>query len=144
MYSLIVIALFALMLLPLALCSAGVIKNKKAALIANIAGVAVLCIAVFAVGAFAADGDSQEAAEAAASAQDNSGIGYSLGLIAAALVTGCSCIAAGFAVSSSATAAIGALSEKPEIFGKALIFVALAEGIALYGMLISIQILSKL
>ena len=71
-------------------------------------------------------------------------VGYGLGLLAAALVTALSCIGAGIAVSSSASAAIGALSEKPEIFGKALIFVALAEGVALYGMLISIQILSKL
>ena len=70
--------------------------------------------------------------------------GYGLGLLAAALTTSVSCIAAGIAVSSSASAAIGALSENPDVFGKALIFVALAEGVALYGMLISIQILSKL
>lgn len=43
-----------------------------------------------------------------------------------------------------APAAIGALTEDPKSFGKALIFVALGEGIALYGMLISILILSRL
>ena len=52
-------------------------------------------------------------------------------------------IGAGIAVASSASAAIGAISENPKTFGKALIFVALAEGVALYGMLISIQILAK-
>ena len=64
-------------------------------------------------------------------------------MLGAALATGLSCIGAGIAVASSASAAIGAISENPKTFGKALIFVALAEGVALYGMLISIQILAK-
>lgn len=61
--------------------------------------------------------------------------------MAAALSTGLSCIGAGVAVASSASAAIGALSEDSTIMGKALIFVALAESIALYGLLISFSIL---
>mgnify|MGYP000656426131 CR=1 FL=1 len=64
-----------------------------------------------------------------------------MGYIAAALVTGLSCIGAGVAVASAASAAIGALSEDSSIMGKALIFVALAESIALYGLLISFSIL---
>ena len=60
--------------------------------------------------------------------------------MAAALSTGLSCIA-GVAVASAASAAIGALSEDSSIMGKALIFVALAESIALYGLLISFSIL---
>ena len=63
--------------------------------------------------------------------------------IAAALATGMSCIGGGIAVASAASAALGALSEDSSIMGKALIFVALAEGIALYGLLISFTILSK-
>ncbi|BBF44585.1 V-type ATP synthase subunit K [Lachnospiraceae bacterium KM106-2] len=63
--------------------------------------------------------------------------------IAAALSTGMSCIGGGIAVASAASAALGALSEDSSIMGKALIFVALAEGIALYGLLISFTILSK-
>ena len=59
--------------------------------------------------------------------------------MAAALSTGLSCI--GVAVASAASAAIGALSEDSSIMGKALIFVALAESIALYGLLISFSIL---
>lgn len=67
-----------------------------------------------------------------------------LGFLAAALVTLGSTIGAGIAVSSAASAAIGAISENEENFGKAIIFVALAEGVAIYGLLISILIINKL
>ncbi len=76
-----------------------------------------------------------DAAEAAASSVD--GWRY----MAAALSTGIACIGAGIAVASAASAALGALSEDSSIMGKALIFVALAESIALYGLLISFSIL---
>jgi len=84
---------------------------------------------------------SAETAEAAG-AVANSAAGW--GYMAAALATGLASIAAGIAVASSASAAIGAISEDPAIMGKALIFVALAEGIALYGLLISFTIIGKL
>ncbi len=61
--------------------------------------------------------------------------------IAAALSTGLSCIGGGIAVASAASAALGAMSEDSSIMGKALIFVALAEGIALYGLIVSFSIL---
>lgn len=61
--------------------------------------------------------------------------------LGAALSTGLACVGAGIAVSSSASAALGAISEDPKIMGKSLIFVALAEGIALYGLIISLLIL---
>ena len=61
--------------------------------------------------------------------------------LGAALSTGLSCIGGGIAVASAASAALGALSEDQGIMGKALIFVALAEGIALYGLLISLVML---
>ena len=67
-----------------------------------------------------------------------------IGLIAAAIVTGLSGIGGGIAVASAAPAAIAATSEDPKSFGKSLIFVALGEGIALYGLLVSIMILNKL
>jgi len=66
-----------------------------------------------------------------------------LGLIAAGMVTGISGIGGGIAVAAAAPAAIGATAEDPKAFGKALIFVALGEGVALYGLLISILILAK-
>ena len=84
--------------------------------------------------AFAADG------ETAAAAPDNN---MGIGMIAAALAVGVAGIGAGIAVGSGAPAAIGALTEDPKSFGKALIFVVLGEGIALYGMLIAILIITK-
>ena len=66
-----------------------------------------------------------------------------LGLIAAGMVTGISGIGGGIAVAGAAPAAIGATAEDPKAFGKSLIFVALGEGVALYGLLISILILAK-
>lgn len=67
-----------------------------------------------------------------------------LGYIAAALVTGLSCIGGGIAVASAASAALGAISEDSTILGKSLIFVGLAEGVCLYGLIISFMILGKL
>lgn len=61
--------------------------------------------------------------------------------LAAALSTGMGSIGAGIAVASAASAALGALSEDSKVMGKALIFVALAEGVAIYGLLISLLIL---
>jgi len=67
----------------------------------------------------------------------------SLGLIAAALAVGLGSIGAGIAVAATGSAAIGALAEKPELLGKLLIVVGLAEGIAIYGLLIAIMVLGK-
>ncbi|BBH25575.1 ATP synthase subunit C [Intestinibaculum porci] len=67
-----------------------------------------------------------------------------LGFIGAALATGLSALGAGIAVAAAAPAAIGAFSENAENFGKSLIFVALGEGVAIYGLLISILIINNL
>ena len=67
-----------------------------------------------------------------------------LGFIAAALSTGFATIGAGYAVGSVGSSALGAVSEDPKILGKTLIFVGLAEGIAIYGLIISILILGRL
>jgi len=63
--------------------------------------------------------------------------------LAAAIATGLGSIGAGVAVSSTGAAAVGAIAEKPESFGRALIFVGLAEGIAIYGLLISFMVLNR-
>lgn len=67
-----------------------------------------------------------------------------LGFIAAALCTGFATIGAGYAVGAVGSSALGAVSEDPKVLGKTLIFVGLAEGIAIYGLIISILILGKL
>ncbi len=84
----------------------------------------------------AAAGDAGAAGAVVGAASDG------MGLLAAALAVGLAGIGGGIAVAAAAPAAIGATSEDPKAFGKALIFVALGEGIALYGLLISIMILS--
>lgn len=80
------------------------------------------------------------AAETAAAASSVAGWGY----LAAALSTGLACIGGGIAVSAAASAALGAISEDGSILGKSLIFVGLAEGVCLYGLIISFMILGKL
>ena len=111
-------------------------RQLKTVLGVNIFGfAAILAVSVIMMLGGAA---SAETAEAAASSA--AGMGY----IAAALVTGLATIGAGIAVAASASAAIGAISEDASVMGKALIFVALAEGIALYGLLISFTIISRL
>jgi V/A-type H+-transporting ATPase subunit K len=66
------------------------------------------------------------------------------GFIAAALSTALSALGAAYAVATVGSASIGAIAEKPELFGRALILVGLAEGIAIYGLIVSVLILNKL
>jgi V/A-type H+/Na+-transporting ATPase subunit K len=63
--------------------------------------------------------------------------------LGAGISTGFAAVGAGIAVSGTGAAAIGAVTEKPEAFGRALIFVGLAEGIAIYGLIISFLILNR-
>ncbi|HDQ45261.1 MAG TPA: H+transporting two-sector ATPase C subunit [bacterium] len=64
--------------------------------------------------------------------------------LSAAIVVGIGSLGAGAAVAYVGAAAMGAIGEKPELFGRALIFVGLAEGIAIYGLIIAIMILGKI
>ena len=66
------------------------------------------------------------------------------GFAAAAFSTGIGCLGAGIAVAYVGSAALGAISEKPELTARALIYVGLAEGIAIYGLIISIMILTRI
>jgi V/A-type H+-transporting ATPase subunit K len=86
-------------------------------------------------------GGQAQASETVASVASNAtGLGY----IAAALSTGMSCIGGGIAVANAASAALGAISEDPSALGKSLIFVGLAEGVCLYGLIISFMIIGAL
>jgi len=82
---------------------------------------------------------ASEAAQAAAGAAMSLGEGFKY--LAAALSTGLATIGTGLAVGSVGSSAIGAVTEDSSILGKTLIFVGMAEGIAIYGMIISILIL---
>jgi len=77
-------------------------------------------------------------------AQDTESSISGLGFIAAAVSTGLATIGAGYAVGAVGSSALGAVSEDPGILGKTLIFVGLAEGIAIYGLIVSIMILGRL
>lgn len=63
--------------------------------------------------------------------------------LAAGISTGLAAIGAGIAVSGTGAAAVGAIAEKPEAFGRSLIFVGLAEGIAIYGLIIAFLVLNR-
>ncbi len=110
-------------------------KSRKTAryLLFVLTVIALSCL--FSVPVFAASG--------ATAASGDWGFAPGMAYVAAALSTGLAAIGGGMAVGSGAPAAIGALTEDPKSFGKSLIFVALGEGIALYGMLIAILILNK-
>ena len=111
--------------------------NRKRAVIANVCsffGVMLVMTILPITGAFAA-GAPEAAAEAAG------GLSEGLRYIGAALSTGLGTIGTGVAVGGAAPAAIGAVSENDKSFSKALIFVALGEGVAIYGLLISLLIL---
>jgi len=66
-----------------------------------------------------------------------------LGLIGAALSTGLACVGAGIGVAFVGAAALGVVGEKPALFGTTLIYIGLAEGIAIYGLVISLFILNR-
>ncbi|MCL2363069.1 MAG: ATP synthase subunit C [Defluviitaleaceae bacterium] len=78
-----------------------------------------------------------------AQADDGNDWAVAAAFIAAGLATGLGAIGTGIAVSSAASAAIAAVSENEQNFGKAMIFVAMAEGIAIYGLLIAFMILGR-
>ncbi len=65
-------------------------------------------------------------------------------VLGAALTTAVACVAAGVAVGKVGAAALGAVSERPELLGRTLIFVGLAEGIAIYGLIVSILLVRYL
>ena len=63
--------------------------------------------------------------------------------VSAAAAAGLATLAAGYAVAMVGSAAVGALAEKPELLGRVLILVGLAEGIAIYGLIVAILILNR-
>jgi V/A-type H+-transporting ATPase subunit K len=115
------------------------VKGKNARKLIGMNVTALIGIVVVATIIVLSGGISASAAEVTdAAVASSSGLKY----IAAALAIGISAIGSGIAVASSSAAALGALSEDPKIFGKAFVFVGLAEGIAIYGLIISILILN--
>lgn len=111
--------------------------SARHALLGNIA---MFC-GLFLITAVCGLGGSALAAGAETTAAAADGMASGLKYIAAALAVGLSGIGGGIAVASSASSALGAISENDSMFGKALIFVGLAEGVALYGLIIALVLL---
>jgi len=74
-------------------------------------------------------------------AETQASVGNGLKYIGAGLAVGLGSIAGGIAVAGVGSAAMGAVVERPELMGRSLIYVGLAEGIAIYGMVVAIMIL---
>ncbi|GAB2784062.1 hypothetical protein GCM10027073_16030 [Streptomyces chlorus] len=100
---------------------------------------AVLLMAATVVLTLALGGGS---AQAATTAAQDSGSG-SAALISAAIAVAASTIGAGIAVAYTGAAALAALSERPELFGRAMVIVGLAEGIAIYGLVVAVILIGK-
>lgn len=111
-------------------------KSMRRAMLTNLCafGAVMLCAIALPLGGFVSAAEATETVASSAA-----GLGY----LAAALAVGVGSIGCGIAVGHAAPAAIGAIAEEPKSFAKALIFVALGEGVAIYGLLIAIMILSK-
>lgn len=137
--STVAVLLATILLLPLRKSGNNDHSRRRVAMNAGVFLTASLLMVAMAVTA-SAEGDPAAAAAVVTVSGASAGMGY----LAAALATGLSCLGAGIAIASTAPAAIGAFSEDPKAFGKALIFVVLGEGVALYGLLISILIINKL
>lgn len=97
---------------------------------------------LFCASSFAQTSPGEETIEAEMSSVKADVMKY--GLIAAAVAFGLGAIGAGMAISHVGAAAMGAVAEKPEIAGQALIFVALAEGLVVFGFITALMILSKI
>ena len=130
------------------LSSKGATAILKTGMVAGFAVIFVLSLSVVALSVnkiHAAETPATAAATTsevkAAPAAPNSNAAFAY--IAAAIAVGIGSMGAGIAVGMTGAAAIGAISENPKMFGSSMVFVGLAEGIAIYGLVIAIMVLSK-
>lgn len=84
------------------------------------------------------------AAETVAGAAAEISLGKGLALVGVGLPTALAAIGAGMALGPVGSAALAVVAEKPEMFGRTLIYMGLAEGVAIYGLVMSILMLGKL
>lgn len=144
MLTLLEIVVPALVIMLILLPVVSVFKGKASARSAKIRLATHVCLfaAVVLGTLFLEVGSAHAASEAVGTFAGSNAQG--MGFLAAALATGLGSLGCGIAVAAAAPAAIGAFSENGKNFGKALIFVAMGEGVAIYGLLISILIINKL
>ncbi len=114
--------------------------SKKKAVVLQVCSTVALMLCCLFMPAKAAETPAEETSTSTSQSTEGEAAranAFGMGLVASALALGLAGIGGGIAVASAAPAAIAATSEDPKAFGKALIFVALGEGIALYGLLMS-------
>jgi V/A-type H+-transporting ATPase subunit K len=102
----------------------------------------VLVVLAVAAAVLALTGDPAAAAGTAL-AQEGSAATNGMALLAAAIAVAGSSIGAAIAVAYTGAAALAAMSERPELFGRAMVIVGLAEGIAIYGLIVSIILIGQ-
>lgn len=133
------VALIALLWVGRKLVRSGRFRTLVRGLVAVDVVIVLLVIAVLGVEWLVGPGPA-----AAMPAVQQAGGGLTSGVaLAAALSTGLAALASGIAVAVVGSAAVGAVSEEPENLGRTLIFVGLAEGIAIYGLITSFLILTR-
>ncbi|OMI36376.1 ATP synthase subunit C [Streptomyces sparsogenes] len=118
------------------------VRRGRTALRWVLAANALLFAAALALLVVALDGRSAQAAAPVAAAAPTTGSG-SAALIGAAISVAGASLGAAIAVAYTGAAAVAALSERPELFGRAMVIVGLAEGIAIYGLVIAIILIGK-
>lgn len=136
-----------LLAVSLGACTYAVRKGMKPAkaVVIQLCSFAILFMASFASTALVASAEEPSSAEISTSsstiaAENQVKSDKEWDSIAMALVMGLASIGSGIAVAAAAPAAIGATSEDPKAFGKAIVFVGLAEGVSIFGLLIAIFI----
>jgi V/A-type H+-transporting ATPase subunit K len=104
-------------------------------------GLVLLMLGVFsATNVFAQEAEEPAAAEMSEAEASVAKFGF----IAAAIAFGLGALGAGLGIAHVGAAAMGAISEKPEIAGQALIFIALAEGLVIFGFIMGLLILGRI
>jgi V/A-type H+/Na+-transporting ATPase subunit K len=119
-------------------------RGRRGVLILAGMGALVMAGAVVLLAVAAMTEPAHAAASGAAAAQAAAATsGNGAALIGAAVAVAGSTIGAGIAVAYTGAAALAAMSERPELFGRAMVVVGLAEGIAIYGLIIGIILIGK-
>ncbi|HEU5355568.1 MAG TPA: ATP synthase subunit C [Actinocrinis sp.] len=113
-------------------------RGARRALFAMTSGLLTAALAVLIVALGAAPAHAQTVAAAASSSGASSGA-----LVGAGIAIAGSCLGAGIAVAYTGAAALALMSERPEMFGRAMVVVGLAEGIAIYGLVVAVILIGK-
>ncbi|MCF7885547.1 MAG: ATP synthase subunit C [Candidatus Marinimicrobia bacterium] len=117
--------------------------NKAISVIAGLFLIFGLLGIIFSpVGLFAQEGAVQEQAQSGTNKV--TGSSASMAFLAAGLALGISVLGAGIALSKIGSAAVAAIAEKPEITGRVIVFAGLAEGLAIWGLIVAVLILGKI